>query len=198
MGVNLVPEIDGFQIRKQNFHRDVPDAPLGSVTDGSIEDGCITEGQHRVLRFNLHCKNIGDKPLKIGNPADRPDIFERSEIHGFIMKDNFNVYTLKNNNGVEVKGFKRPFCLESGVDFTCDNQGIGVNEDDHYTSNLPCQFVILDDFPDGECTLEATTNATSVMAAKDKNGKILFEEDNYDDNTVKVNLRIHGNIVTVI
>jgi hypothetical protein len=135
---------------------------------------------------------------KLEIPADRPDIFERSEIPEFIMKDNFNVYTLRNSEGVELKGYKRPFCLESGSNFTCKYQGIGKNEHDHYTSELACQFIDIGTISDGVYELIATTNATSVLAAKNHTGKILFEEDNHDDNTVKVNLCIYGNIVAAI
>jgi hypothetical protein len=63
---------------------------------------------------------------------------------------------------------------------------------------LACQFIVIDRIPDGEYTFEATTNATSVRAAKEKTGKIIFEEDNYDDNTVTVSLRIDGNRVRQI
>jgi hypothetical protein len=200
MGVNLIAEIDGFEVYEENFHKRGPGAPPGSTVDGSVEDGCISEGTHRVLRFNLHCKNIGDKPLVIGNPASRPDIFEPSTVHrsGYIMKDKFNVYTLKNDHGLKMEGFKRPFCLESGPPFTCQNQGIAPNATDHYTSDLACQFIMIDNLSDGDYTIEATTNATSVLAAKEKANKILFEEDNYDDNTVRVKLHLEGDNVNPI
>jgi hypothetical protein len=46
-----------------------------------------------------------------------------------------------------------------------------------------------------EYTLEALANAPSVLAVKKNIGKILFEEDNYDDNCVAVRIKIHGNDV---
>jgi hypothetical protein len=39
----------------------------------------------------------------------------------------------------------------------------------------------------------ATVNATSVLAARKRTGKILFEEDNYNNNTAEFELRIRGN-----
>jgi hypothetical protein len=65
-----------------------------------------------------------------------------------------------------------------------------------YGAGLPCQFIIIDDIPDGEYTLEATANAPSVQAAKTGSGKVIIEEDNYDDNTTRVQLRITGDSVT--
>jgi hypothetical protein len=48
--------------------------------------------------------------------------------------------------------------------------------------------------PDGPCTLKLTTNYTSVIAAKN-GGKVLIEEDNYDNNTIIVPLEITGDSV---
>jgi hypothetical protein len=202
MGVNLIARASGFEIWEEDFRRRRPGVPVGATIDGSVEDGCIEEGQHKVLRFNLACINIGDRPLEIGNPRDRPDIFEPSAVHpesGYIMKDKFNLYTLKNGRDIELKGHKRPFCLIGGAPFTCRNQGIAANGGrDLYTNDLACQFIVIDGIPDGEYTFEAVTNATSVRAAKEKTYKIVFEEDNYDDNTVTARLRINGDLVEII
>jgi hypothetical protein len=202
MGVNLIPQVDGFEIWDENFSRQHPGAPTGATVDGSVEDGCIREGQHRVLRFNLYCINIGDKPLVIGNPQDRLDLFEPSAVHpesGYIMKDKFNVYTLRNGRDIELKGYKRPWCLIGGAPFHCRNQGIPANGgEDQYPNGLACQFIVIGRIPDGDYTFEAITNATSVRAAKEKTGKIIFEEYNYDDNSVTVSLRIEGNRVRPI
>jgi hypothetical protein len=197
MGVNLIATVDGFEIREQNFRERRPGAPAGATVDGSVEDGCVQEGQHRVLRFNFYTTNIGDTPFVIGNPRDRPDIFEPSAVHpesGYIMRDKFNEYTLKNGRDIEFKGHKRPFCLVGGAPFNCPrNQGIRANGgEDGYRSDLACQFIVIDGIPDGEYTFEGITNAPSVRAAKEKTGKIVFEEENYDDNTVTVRLRIEG------
>lgn len=200
MGVNLIPLVSGFDIYEQNFHKRNAEAPPGSTLDGSVEDGCIIEGPHKVLRFTLRCKNIGDQPLVIGNPALRQDIFERSTVHqsGWIMKDKFNSYVLRNDNGsIKIYGHKRPFCLYGGPGFTCQNQGIAPNTLDIYGSDLACQFIVIDGLCDGEYVFEATTNATSVQAAKN-NQPVLFEEDNYDDNTISVRLHIHDDLVDII
>ena len=175
------------------------------------------KGKHRVLRFNLHIVNVGDKDLVIGNPKDRPDIFEPSEVFdtGFQFRTKFFVYTLKDDyEGIKISGYKIPFCFEDhGEDhgehhegghgdepkFDCDNQGIASGgHEDVYDSDQPCQFVVIDDLPDGEYILEATVNAPSVDAVKNGKGKVLFEEDNYDDNTLAVRLKIIGDDVAEI
>lgn len=194
MGVNLVPKVDGFRIETTDFSR--------GKDDGSVEYGCITEGKHRVLRFNLHCHNMGDTDLVVGNPASRPDIFEpapKGLAFPWVFKEKFNTCSIKNNSGVELTGYKRAFCLEDedGFKFNCENQGISKGNHDTYDRSLPCQFVVIDSLSDGQYTFEATTNAPSVLAVKEHIGKVLFEEDNYDDNTVSVNLTIKGDSVVV-
>jgi hypothetical protein len=199
MGVNLIPSVDGFEIWEEDFRKRGPDVPPGSTIDGSVEDGCVQEGLHKVLRFNLFCKNIGDKDFVIGRPEERPDIYEQSEVHGWIMKDKFNIYTLKGVKGIEYYGSKRPWCLIGGRGFTCEYQGIAANGGrDAYTSDLACQFILIDSIENGEYTFDAITNATSVRASKENTGKILFEEDNYDDNTITVRLRIDDEFVDIV
>jgi hypothetical protein len=50
--------------------------------------------------------------------------------------------------------------------------------------------------PDGEYALEVETNAVHDVGPY--KGKRYFEEDNYNDNHMKVNLQINGNNVSVI
>ena len=57
---------------------------------------------------------------------------------------------------------------------------------------------MIDDLEDGEYTFEATVNATSVLAAKEGVGKILYEEDNYNNNTAIFRLRFKGNKTPVV
>lgn len=191
MGVNLVPEVRNFSVSSENFD------------DGndSVRLGCVPLGQHRILRFDLLCYNKGDQDLVIGRPEDRPDIFVKSDVFGWQFKDKFYTYTLKNDSGVEKLGYKVAFCLLGGTSadgrsFDCSYQGIAAQSNDTYGAGLPCQFIIIDDIPDGDYSLEATANAPSVQAAKSGKGKIIIEEDNYDDNTVKARLQITGDSVT--
>ena len=61
MGVDLVGKLNNFRISNENFREEA---------DGSVEYGCVTAGNHRVLRFNMITTNIGDKDLIIGDPED--------------------------------------------------------------------------------------------------------------------------------
>jgi Lysyl oxidase len=191
MGVNLIPKMDGYRISRENFK------PKEEGGDGSVNLGCVDKGNHRVLRFNLHTINIGDKDLVIGNPKDRPDIFEHSDVFptGFqFRRPPFFVYKLKNDDSsVNISGYKIPFCFDALHPMSCENQGIAARGgEDIYESELQCQFVVIDDLADGEYILEATVNAPAVDAGKYGKGKVLFEEDNYDDNTIAVRLQIKG------
>jgi Lysyl oxidase len=211
MGVDLVPKVpkESFFIVKGEFvtfeHRD-PDNPQ-QIQDWSAELGCISEGRHRVFRFDIFTQNHGTTPFVLGNPRDHPDIFVHPPHAAgpikWIMKDKFMVFTLKNDSGVEFRGYKQPWCVKAGKDehgrtFTCEYQGIGIGAADPYPSFNPCQFIVIDDLEDGEYTFEATVNATSVLAAKEGGGKILFEEDNYNNNTSIFRLRFKGNKTPVV
>jgi hypothetical protein len=203
MGVNLVGSLDGFKITRENFKR-VKDGNFGSDgTDGSVNLGCVDEGNHRVLRFSLITKNIGDKDLIIGDPRDRPDIFEASDVYDtkYQFRTHFFVYNLRNDDSsVNIHGYKIPYCFDALEKMDCFNQGIlaGGAKEDTYEFSMPCQFVVIDDVPDGEYILEATVNAPSVDAVKSGKGTVIIEEDNYDDNTVGVRLQIKGDNINVI
>jgi hypothetical protein len=203
MGVNLVPEIDtdSIVVEEKDFKPRLTDPH----SDWSVESGCITEGHHRVLRFTVICHNKGNKALDIGNPANRPDIFARpadlglpKSPHPWLMKEKFYLYELRNDSAVNLKGYKQPFCLSDLSTFNCFDMGIDANKSDRYQSNLECQFIIIDGLKDGEYTLEVMANAPSVLAVKKKMGKVIFEEDNYDDNCTAVRLEIKGNELPTI
>ncbi len=197
MGVNLIPKMDGYKISKENFRLKKENG------DGSVDLACVDKGTHRVLRFNLRTRNIGDKDLIIGNPKDRPDIFEHSDVfdtHFQFKRPPFFVYTLRNaDSSVKKLGYKIPYCFDALQPMSCYNQGIAAGGgEDTYEADMPCQFVVIDDLIDGKYFLDATVNAPSVDAIKYGKGKVIFEEDNYDDNTLTVCLQIKGDEVKEI
>lgn len=197
MGVNLVPEVKDFKLLERDFvaleHRTNPN----QVADGSVEDGCISEGHHRVLRFDFYCHNIGDKDLIIGDPAVSP--LYKKVGNRWILKDKFNTFSLTNDAGIKFEGTKVVFCIEDDSgDFDCTYQGIRAGNSDLYEKQLPCNFIVVDGINDGDYKFEATTNFTSVMAARANVKPIPIEEDNYDDNIITLRLRIKGNNVDII
>lgn len=185
MGVNLIPKISGFRVRNENF----------SQTNGSVRRGCINAGQHKVMWFNLHLHNIGDTDFHIGRPEDRPDVFTNMPGIGLVFKEKFYTWRLTDDYGKEIKnGFKVAFCI---MDFNppfrydCADQGVSIGNHDEYNANLPCQFLEIDNLPDGKYTFHVTCNSYSVQQVKNSQ-KPLFEEDNYEDNTASVQLQFAG------
>ena len=79
MGVNLVPFVRNFFIT----HED--------ADDHSVQDGCITPGNHRLLGFDFLTYNIGDTDLNVGSPADHQEWFELSASHGHYHLKNFDL-----------------------------------------------------------------------------------------------------------
>jgi hypothetical protein len=197
VAVNLVPEVENFFITEREFRERGHQDNVQQVADGSVEDGCIGEGLHRVLRFDMYCHNIGDVDLVIGNPEERTDIFEPSVSHRWILKEKLFMYSLRNNSGIERMGYKRPWCLRGGINrttgisFSCREQGIQAGKRDLYQRGLSCQFVVIDGIADGLYTFEATINPMLPDRTR------VFEEDNYDDNTASLLLKIAGEGVSI-
>jgi hypothetical protein len=205
MGVDLKGELSNFTISREDF------LSLEEGGDGSVEYGCIKKGNHRVLRFDMITYNIGDQDLMIGDPRD-PDVEKKYFRHksppelteglGYQFRlQPFFVYSLRNDNStVKLSGYKEAFCFDGLDPMSCYNQGLAAKskKSDVYSSDMACQFVVIDDLADGEYTLEATVNAPSVESIKNGNGEVLFEEDNYDNNTVAVRLQIKDDKVTEI
>lgn len=190
MGSNLVATVRNFAISDETFATD----------DHDVQDGCVTPGEHRLMRFDFLSHNIGDTDIVVGAPEDRPDLFVWSAGHGHYHLKDFNQFKLFDTSGEEVvNGYKQAFCLTDveridsnarpDAQFTdCNtNQGISAGWADVYKANLPGQYVVIDGLRDGDYTLEATTNSMDVV-----------DEDSYSDNTTWTSLRIVGNNATEI
>ena len=188
MGVDLVPVVRNFSITHEE------------ADAHSIQDGCIEPGNHRLMRFDFLSHNIGDTDLRVGNPQDHPEWFTASASHGHYHLIDFNEFILLDPAGNEVtRGYKQAFCLEDSLrlspwarndpQFTNCNvdQGVSAGWADLYYSGLACQFIVIDDVPDGNYVLRSTTNL-----------RRLFPEDTYDNNTIYTALRITGDTVTVV
>ncbi|MGW4235103.1 lysyl oxidase family protein [Streptomyces sp. NPDC004980] len=191
MGANLVPIVRNFSISGER------------ADQHSIQDGCIEEGVHRLLRFDFLSHNVGDSDLVVGAPGPggpHPDWFVESASHGHWHLKNFNEFRLLDLNGNEVThGYKQAFCLvdiehhspwgPAQPQFTnCnENQGISAGWADLYEKRLPCQFIVIDGVPDGEYLLRSTTNAQRMIP-----------EDTFVDNTTYTHLRFVGDTVTVL
>lgn len=190
MGVNLVTRVRNFSISTQTF----------SSSDHDVQDGCVTPGSHKLLRFDFLSHNVGTADLVIGSPASRPDLFVWSAGHGHYHLKDFNQFLLFDAAGnLATIGYKQAFCAidierisstasASGQFHDCNsNQGISAGWADVYSSFLACQFIVLDGVADGDYTLQSTTNTQHKVG-----------EDCYGDNTIWTGLRISANSVQEI
>lgn len=190
MGVNLVTRVRNFSIHSQTF----------SASDHDVQDGCVTPGSHKLLRFDFLSHNAGDADLVVGSPAARPDLFVWSTAHGHYHLKDFNQFLFFDAAGaLATVGYKQAFCAidierisstasASGRFHDCNsNQGISAGWADVYNKFLPCQFIVIDGLPNGDYTLQSTTNTQHKVG-----------EDCYGDNTIWTGLRITGNTVQEI
>lgn len=190
MGVNLVTRVRNFSISTETF----------ASGDHSVQDGCVTAGTHKLLRFDFLSHNVGSSDLVIGSPAARPDLFVWSAAHGHYHLKDFNQFLLFDANGnLATTGYKQAFCaidierISSTASLSprfadCNSdQGISAGWADVYHHSLACQFIVLDGVANGDYTLQSTTNTQHKVG-----------EECYGDNTIWTGLRISGNSVTEI
>lgn len=151
----------------------------------AVQEGLITAGTHRLLRFNTESRNTGTADLALGAPAGNP-LFEYASCHGHYHLYGYMSYRLLDSNGQVVNtGFKTGFCLldssrwdpnaSPNSKYDCSNQGIQKGWGDVYTSQLDGQWIVIDGVPDGSYSLEMTVNPYRVL-----------QEANYANNTVLV------------
>jgi hypothetical protein len=187
-GPNLTPAVYNFAIQM---------GYVGEATE--VQDGCIPNGTHNVLRFDFYSKNIGDADFIAGQPIARPDLFYYHLSHHHFHMREFNQYRLVQVNGsLTIPSTKPGFCLADVVELvpnaapqqfslTCAQNavmGISAGWADVYTADLTCQYLVIDDVPDGDYVLIVATNAARKVP-----------EDTFDDNTVSVGLHIQGSYV---
>lgn len=165
-----------------------------------MQDGCVRPGTRSLLRFDFLSHNAGNADLVVGSPAARPDLFVWPAAHGHYHLKGSNEFLLFRSNGtLATVGYKQAFCAidierisatasPSGRFHDCNtDQGIFAEWADVYSSGPPCQFIVIDGIPDGDYTVQSTTDS------KQKVG-----EDCYGDNTIWTGLRLGGNTVTTI
>jgi hypothetical protein len=160
--------------------------------DCEVDEGLISPGTHRLLRFRTQTRNVGGGDLDVPTPAERPDLFEFHECHGHFHFLGFASYRLLDSIGEEVAaGQKASFCLldserwDSASNafpvFDCDNQGIQAGWSDVYDAGLPGQWIDVTGLPAGTYTLEITLNPDQIL-----------EEADYTNNTTSIEVEIHA------
>lgn len=143
-----------------------------------IEEGTITAGTHKLLRFNTQTRNIGTADLVLGNPANS-SMFEWGACHGHYHFRSFAQYRLLDSTGAVVRnGKKVGFCLmditriDTGANpsarYTCSNQGIQAGWADVYSSNLSGQWIDITGVPAGNYVLEIAMDPMNVIDETDE------------------------------
>jgi hypothetical protein len=199
MGIDLVPKVNihDMIIREREFIKfdEPPTRPDIQINDGSVEDGCITYGMHKILKFNVDCRNEGDEDLHIGNPFDRDDIFEDSIVHRRIFKEPFFKYQVKNER-IQYVTYKRPWCL-SDSEGNCSDQRIRVGKSDTYKKDHTCQFILIDGIENGGYDFAATVNYSTIQRKlRNNTDGFIIQEDDYNNNTITIPIKVNGNIIT--
>jgi Lysyl oxidase len=198
-GPNLTPDVRNFTIEM---------GYVGELTE--VQDGCITNGTHNLLRFDFLSQNIGNADFIAGKPLGRPDLFYYHLSHHHFHMREFNQYKLIASTGnfastgnLIIPSTKPGFCLSDSEQVlenstrqsgyypsTCPENGtmgISAGWADVYFSDIACQYLVIDQIPDGEYVLVVTTNAARKVP-----------EDTFEDNTVARGLSILGTVVSEI
>ena len=143
-----------------------------------IEEGTITAGTHKLLRFNTQTRNIGTADLVLGNPANS-SMFEWGACHGHYHFRSFAQYRLLDSSGAVVRnGKKVGFCLmditridttaNPSARYTCSSQGIQAGWADVYSSNLSGQWIDITGVPAGSYVLDITMDPMNVIDEADE------------------------------
>ncbi|MFL5581628.1 MAG: lysyl oxidase family protein [Gemmatimonadaceae bacterium] len=125
------------------------------LTEGlcSVEEGNVTPGVRRVVRFTVEAPNIGDADVFIGSPlahmdpngdgsyADQDGLFELATCHGHFHFKNYATYRLIGADGRQWKAAKRGFCMLD-TDPTPAYYGMAPHENNY----LSCGTVGIDGF----------------------------------------------------
>lgn len=191
-GVNLLPIVRNFRINTAHF----------TEASADVADGCVTPGEHFLLRFDFLVHNAGLVDLVIGDPAEASHLFVRSVGHDHLHLRDFNEYRLFDREGRQViESYKQAFCLFDSqrlsewarltrqfIPEDCDTyQGLSAGWADLYPARITCQFIAIDQIPDGDYAFVATTNS-----------RALVDEVNYGDNRICIELSIRGYSVTEV
>ena len=160
----------------------------------SVQEGGITPGEHRLVRFTVATPNIGDADLVVGDPNDHLNdgLFELASCHAHYHFKHYALYELVDPaTGTVWKAAKQGFCMidiekfqgyTGTVDnkrhfFSCGaigipgNQGISKGWSDVYVWKLGGQYFLLDGgdgqppVPPGEYVIRITVNPPFVPAA---------------------------------
>ena len=139
------------------------------ATDCSVQEGGVTPGEHKIVRFSVGTPNIGDADLFVGDPNEHyqnnDGLFELATCHNHFHFRHYALYQLIDANSGQIwRAAKAGFCMidiekygelagPNNNDYkfrSCGRigepgfQGISVGWSDVYWWKLPGQFFVLD------------------------------------------------------
>jgi hypothetical protein len=171
----------------------VRDEEIGAVC--SAEEGNVTPGLHRLVRFTVMTPNIGSADIRIGDPNEHvaagDGLFEFATCHQHYHFRHYALYELIGENGYVWRAAKRGFCMldtdpnpayygqppRAGQFRSCGaigipgNQGISAGWADTYRFFLGGQYFVLDGgdgqpvVPVGNYRIRITVNPPFAPAA---------------------------------
>lgn len=164
----------------------------------SVQEGGVTPGMRRLVRFTVTTPNIGDADLYVGDPNDPANapLFELAECHGHHHFKNYATYELIDpRTGYTWRAAKKGFCMldtdpqpraegeepprearfkNCGAIGHPGNQGISHGWADTYRFFLGGQYFVLDGgdgqapVPPGDYIIRVTVNPSY---APDRRGR---------------------------
>ncbi len=162
----------------------------------AVMEGCVGgTGMRRLMRFSMASQNFGAADLKLGVPANHPDLFHFDDCHDHYHFDGFAVYRLLDADGNEVaQGQKLAQCLwdhsavvfpgeDNGI-YSCFTQGISAGWQDVYDTALQCQWIDVTGVPEGDYTVRVEINMPTAESAPK-----LVERD-YANNTFEFGVTV--------
>ncbi|WP_244238039.1 lysyl oxidase family protein [Corallococcus terminator] len=163
-----------------------------------VREGCVpVGGERRLLRFTTSIMNLGNGPLVVPSPQERPELFVFDACHEHHHLVNFAGYELRDASGASTSvGRKQGFYMldytqycSDGVPYSWYDPGTGISPgwSDVYTSDVPCQWLDVTDTPDGEYTVRVGVDENHII-----------EEHDLLPNEVTVKVRLSGDTVTVL
>ena len=140
----------------------------------SVQEGGVTPGTHKVIRFTVTTPNVGDGDVFVGSPlahmdpngdgdfSDQDGLFEFATCHGHFHFQHYATYRLIDEDGTTWKAAKRGFCMLDTDPYNTNNgdgtwtyrscgtttrdgfQGISTGWADTYVFKLGGQYFVLD------------------------------------------------------
>jgi len=152
-----------------------PFQAIVNISAGSciVAEGYATPGVHKLIKFSTNVGNQGRATYSAPFSASRPDLFVWAPCHGHYHFREFITWQLYDSQGKQVHtNSKFSYCIEDSYRMhkkegrnvpcsgfsDCENQGLAVGWFDTYPATVDGQFIVVDDLPPGNYTIQQCAN----------------------------------------